>query len=299
NYRIKPRLVFSMIWFPSGRRKEFIAGAFLLAMALSHAIILFGLAPFLRSGYQNFTIFYSAGKMIRTGNTLALYDLSKQYETQRQIAPDVRIRQAALPYNHPPFEALLFAPLTLFPYWTAYLLWSAFNIALTAVIIALLRKHFAEIRNLSWAFLLLAPAGFFPIVSSVIQGNDCVPLLLLSVLAVIALENGNDALAGAMLAAGLFRFQIALPLAMVLAVRRWRLLLGFVPVAAALVAVSLAMIGFQGVIGYLRLVQELESRGAGAGIVAAGMPNLRGMVAALPGLGAGTIMLVTAAGSVA
>src|SRR5436190_22815153 len=92
------------------RKKQFVAAAFLLAMSISHIVMVLAVAPSLRKGYQDFTIFYAAGKMIRNGQAASLYNLSAQYTTQKQFAPKVSIRQAALPYNHPPFEALLFVP---------------------------------------------------------------------------------------------------------------------------------------------------------------------------------------------
>ncbi|MBI3646411.1 MAG: DUF2029 domain-containing protein [Acidobacteriales bacterium] len=282
-----------MTWARLGGRKEVVAGVFLVAMTLSHVVTVPGLVPFLRSGYQDFTIFYTAGRMVRSGQTAALYDLSAQYQVQRQFAPDVPIRQAALPYNHPPFEALLFAPFTLLPYWPAYLLWTALNLIMVAASLLMLRKQFVEIRGLSPAFLTVAAAGFFPIVNAIIQGQDCLLLLFLYVLALAAFEKERDIEAGAALATGLFRFQLVLPLVLILAVRRWRLLLGFIPVAVLLVGVSVALIGWRGAFHYVQFVLGLEKSGAGGSIVAAVMPNLRGMIAGLPGVNArSTLILV-------
>lgn len=292
--------MFAMTWSAFGRGKEFVVGVFLLAMTISHIVIIPGLVPFLRSGYQNFTIFYTAGKIVGIGQTAVLYDLSAQYQAQQQFAPDVRIRQAALPYNHPPFEALLFVPFTFFGYWTAYLLWAALNIILLAASLAILTKQFAEIGNLSPVFLGLAAAGFFPLVSAVIQGQDCVLLLFFYVIALAAFEKERDVVAGAVLSAGLFRVQLVLPLVLILAVRRWRLLIGFIPVAGLLTGVSVAMIGWRGAFDYVRLVLRLEKSGAGGSIVAVGMPNLRGIIASLPGVDAGSksVVVLTLAGSI-
>jgi hypothetical protein len=268
------------------RKKELLAGVFLFAMTISHVIMLPQLVPLLRNGYQNFTIFYTAGKMVRDGRTAVLYNLSAQYEVQRQFAPDVRIRQAALPYNHPPFEALLFVPLTLLPYWKAYLLWTAFNLIMLALTLFILRRQFAEISDLSPVFVVLAATGFFPVVTALVQGQDCILLLFFFALAMVAFEKGSDVAAGAFLAAGLFRFQLALPLILILAFRRWRLLLGFAPVAALLGVASLMMVGWKGATDYVRFVLSLEKSGAGGSIVAAGMPNLRGIITGVPGLSA-------------
>jgi hypothetical protein len=289
-----------MNWARFSGRKEFVAGVFLLAMTVSNLSLLPGLTIFLQNGYQNFTIFYSAGKMVRNDQIAVLYDLPSQYEVQKQFAPNVRIRQAALPYNHPPFEALLFVPLTLFSYWRAYLLWTALNLIMLALTLVVLRNQFPNIANPSPVFVGLAAAGFFPVFSGLIQGQDCILLLFLYAFAMAAFENERDIAAGAFLAAGLFRFQLVLPLVLVLAVRRWRLLLGFAPVAALLVTVSLAMMGWKGAMTYVRFVMSLERTGAGGSIVGAGMPNLRGIIAGLAGSHADSMVvaMLTVVGSI-
>ncbi|HEX9111341.1 MAG TPA: glycosyltransferase family 87 protein [Terriglobales bacterium] len=272
-----------MTWVRFGKRKEFAAGVFLLAMTFGNVISAARLAGFLRDGYQNFTIFYSAARMVRSGQSTVLYDLSAQYRAQQQFAPNVLIRRAALPYNHPPFEALLFLPFTFLPYVPAYLLWTLLNGMMVAASLMLLRRQFVEIGNLPLAFLALAATGFVPVVSGVVQGQDSVLLLFLFVIALTAMEKGKDAAAGAVLAAGLFKFNLVLPLVFLLAVRRWRLLLGFVPVAALLGGVSLAMVGVHGAVGYVQLLLRLENTGAGGSIVGSDMPNLRGIIASLAG----------------
>jgi Glycosyltransferase family 87 len=288
DYRIKPLL--SMTWARITRRKEYVAGVFLLVMTLSHIVLVPRLLPLLRSGYPNFAIFYAAGSMVRHGQSMSLYNLSAQYQVQKQFAPNVRIRQAALPYNHPPFEALLFWPFTFLGYWQAYLFWTALNLTMVMASLVVLRRQFAEIGNLPTTFVVLAATGFFPLFGAIIQGQDCILLLFLYVLAVVTFKKEKDAVTGAILGLGLFRFQLVLPLVLILAVRRWRLLLGFVPVAGLLVLVSLAMLGWRGAVDYVRLVLTLEKTGAGGSIVAVGMPNLRGMIAGLPGVEAGSTL---------
>jgi hypothetical protein len=266
-------------------RKEVVAGIFLLAMAASHLVMVMKLTPYLRNGYPNFASFYTAGTMVRTGRAAALYDLPSQYEMQKQFAPNVSIRQAALPYIHPPFEALLFAPLTLLPYWPSYLLWTTLNLVLLALSLLILMIG-PGLKGVSPIFLALGAAGFYPVATSLIQGQDCVLLLFLFVLALVALEKEWDAVAGLLLGAGMFRFQLVLPLILLLAIRRWRILLGFVPMSVFLGVLSIGMVGWTGVTGYLHFLIRMEKGGAGGSIVTVGMPNLRGLLAGLPGVSA-------------
>ena len=84
----------------------------------------FSLRREIAAGYPDFTIFYTAGKAVNEGRGRQLYDLETQLALQRGFAPEVKRRENALPFNHPPFEALLFVPLASLPYVTAYLVWA-------------------------------------------------------------------------------------------------------------------------------------------------------------------------------
>ncbi|MGA6987903.1 MAG: glycosyltransferase family 87 protein [Terriglobales bacterium] len=282
-----------------GTRKEWLATVFLFAMTVSNVVSAAGLTGLLRNGYQNFTIFYGAARMVRSGQSSVLYDLPAESRAQEEFAPNVRIRQAALPYMHPPFEALLFVPFTFLPYVPAYLLWNFLNVVMVFVSMMLLRRQFTEIGSLPLALVVLAAAGFPSVASGIVQGQDSSLLLLLFVIALVSTARGNDAAAGAALGAGLFKFNLILPLAFLLAVKRPRLLLGFAPVAALLGGVSLAMVGWQGAAGYVRFLFQLENSGARGAIVGSDMPNLRGMLASLTGVHYGaSLMPLTIACSV-
>jgi hypothetical protein len=262
-----------------GRKREIGAVAFLLAMVLCHVAMLLEMLPMLRGGYQDFTIFYTAGRLVRSGQTADLYDLSAQYRTQQEFAPDVHIRRGALPYNHPPFEALLFVPFTFVGYPLAYALWTFLNLAMLAIALAMLKKQFAELKRFSGLLFPLAAVGFFPIAIGLIQGQDAILLLLISVLGLVAAAKGKDMAAGAILALGLFKFHLILPLLLVVAVKRPRILIGFAPVTLLLAGTSVAMVGWHGAAGYVGFVLQLERGGAGA--VVSDMPNLRGLIANL------------------
>ncbi len=136
---------------------------------------------------------------------------------------------------------------------------------------------------MSLAFLVLAVTGFLPVTSGIVQGQDACLLLFLYVVALTASERGDEVSAGAALAAGLFKFNLILPLAFLLAVKRPRLLLGFAPVAAFMGGISVAMVGWRGVADYILFLFRMENSGAGGAIVAGDMPNLRGVLAALAG----------------
>jgi hypothetical protein len=290
-----------MNWPTLPRRREKFAALLLLAMAIGHGAMVFNVAPSLKNGYQDFTIFYTAATMLRSGQASSLYDADVQYQTEKEFAPDVRIRHAALPYVHTPFEALLFVPFTFLGYVPAYALWTVLNVALIVLNLWLLRRNFPPIGALSPVLIGLSAAGFFPIAIGLIQGQDTILVLLSVVLCLVLLKEKRDARAGLALGLGLFKFHFVGPLALILAFRRPRLLLGFVPIALCLCALSISMVGVQGVVHYVDYVLNLERTGAGGAIMASDMPNLRGLIDTAFGLRTDTTasMAITLVSSIA
>jgi Glycosyltransferase family 87 len=253
---------------------------FLVAMIVLHAWMFFRLRREIATGYPDFTIFYTAGKCIIQDRGRQLYDLETQFAIQREFASEVKHRENPLPFNHPPFEALLFAPLASLPYVAAYFVWTVFNIVLMLGFWNLLRPRLPALHGFLPALPLLAMFAFFPLIMALLQGQDAILLLFLYGLAFSALATGRAFVAGLFLGLALFKFQLVLPFVLVLLVRRqWRAVAGFVITAFGLLLVSAAVVGWRGVMAYPGFVLRLSRSGAEAGIYPRDMPNLRGLVA--------------------
>ncbi len=139
--------------------------------------------------------------------------------------------------------------------------------------------------------LALSCAAFPPIAIGMIQGQDIFLLLLLMVLALLAMNRGHDVASGAWLAGGLFRPHMILPLLVLLAFRRWRILLGFLPVAITLGGISAMIMGWKWPVAYLHFVLQVE-RERGSSFGPHQVPNLRGLIADLPGLRESSLIVV-------
>ncbi len=253
---------------------------FLAAMIVLHAWMFIRLRREIATGYPDFTIFYTAGKCIIQGRGPQLYDLETQFAIQREFASDVEHRENPLPFNHPPFEALLFAPLARLPYVAAYLVWGAINIALILGFWNLLRPRLPSLHAFLPALPLLAMFAFFPLSMALLQGQDSILLLFLYGLAFSALATRRAFVAGLCLGLTLFKFQLVLPFVLVLLIRRqWRAVAGFVVAAFGLLLLSAAVVGWSGMMAYPGFVLRLSRSGAEAGIYPRDMPNLRGLVA--------------------
>jgi len=253
---------------------------FLAAMASLDLLLAWNSRDLLKQGYQDFTIFYSAAKIVRQGLGHRLYDDTMQYRIQQEFAPAANLRKGPLPYNHPPFEALLFVPFSFLPYFAAYLLWDLFTLLILLLLLYLLRPYVGLLRQVSVAGWLLAVVGFFSTFFALLQGQDIILLLLIFTLVFIFQKKQSEFAAGCCLGLGLFRPHLVLPLIVVwLLERRKKAVLGFIVVGSLLVLISVAMVGREASVDYPGSVWRMEQMmGRPGTVVPSGMPNLRGLL---------------------
>ncbi|HKS76966.1 MAG TPA: glycosyltransferase family 87 protein [Terriglobales bacterium] len=256
-----------------------LLGIFLAGMCVLHLLIFWSLGEKIRQGYSDFSIFYTAGSILHQGSAAQLYDPALQFRVQKQFASQVYIRQGALPYNHPPFEALLFAPLARVSYPVAFAIWNLLNLAILAILPILLRLHVPLMQPVPIFLFWIAELGFFPVFIALLQGQDSILLLLLFVLAFIALKQNQQLAAGIWLGLGLFRFHLVLPLVLILLLRKkGRVILGFAVTALALGLLSVAIVGWSAALHYPHYVWNVENSTGSAATLVSTMPNLRGFV---------------------
>jgi hypothetical protein len=117
-----------------------------------------------------------------------------------------------------------------------------------------------------------------------LQGQDAILLLLVLALAFRALQNGSEAVCGCLLALGLFKFHLVVPIAAVFLLRRkFAIVLAFISTALTLFLLSLALVGWKAVIAYPKYLWNLSQAPALAGMKPRSMPNLRGLITELAG----------------
>ena len=265
-------------------RNPRLAGRFYIAgVLLIHLLVVWNARDLIWKGYPDFTIYYTAGSMVREGMGHTLYNDAAQFRVQQAFAPQVATRLGALPFNHPPFEAVLFVPLSYFPYRVAYLLWTLVNLVMLAALPILLRPHVPLLSAwppLAWTVASLA---FFPIFFALLQGQDAILLLFLYAMAFASWKSQRMVSAGAWLACGMFKFHLVLPFMVLMLVQvkprgGRQFLAGFVGVCLVLGAVSIAAVGAGQIIAYPSYVLGLEKTMAMGAIMPSDMPNLRGIL---------------------
>lgn len=262
-----------------------LAGKFYVAGVLAiHVLVIWNARSLIWKGYPDFTIYYSAGTIIRQGMGHRLYDDATQFRVQQEFAPQVATRLGALPFNHPPFEALLFVPFSYLSYRAAFLLWTVANLAMLAALPVLLRAYVPLLRRWPAPALTLVSLGFFPIFFALLQGQDAVLLSFLYAMAFVSLKKDRLTSAGAWLSCGLFKFHLVLPFFFLLLIQekhpkgRQRIMTGFLLVAIILGVVSILTVGTQQMVSYPRYVLGLERTMSMGAIMPSDMPNLRGVL---------------------
>ena len=225
----------------------------------------------------DFAIFRTAAEMVRSGQGRVLYDVEAQQRAFREVTggryPNFLI------WNHPPLEALLYVPATLFSYERGWLIAKVINSGLIAMLTvwAAARLGGSSGRLLALWVVLLAGLPFFA--SSITMGQDSMWILALLLASSMALSQKQMRAAGVLLGLASIKFTVAVPLAGIL------LLCGFYEVAVTAAAVALAtllapalVLGWRIVPSYLTLCLTLTGTEGRWGLHAELLWNLRGLL---------------------
>jgi hypothetical protein len=209
--------------------------------------------------------------MFRTGQRQQIYNFSAIRRNQNQkIAAD----NGAVPYLHPAYELLIFAPLSFLPYREAYLLWAVVNVAILALVYFLLRPFLSGLTSVGPAWI---PAGlslgFMPVAFTILAGQDSLLLLLILVLVFRRIDS-NELEAGILLGLGMFRFQVLLPIvALFLIWHSLRFVIGWALGSIVVLSLSVAATGISAQIQYATLLREMG--GVSLWLLVRRMPGLR------------------------
>lgn len=252
---------------------------FFLSLLILHGYLLWTVRRQIVDGYPDFTSLYGAGKMVLQGQGRALYDPQAQWNTQQVFAARVKIRKGPLPYLRPPFEALLFVPFAMLSYLTAYRLWGLINFVLAVGIMLGIRRHVSILSKYpAWAISLL-PLSFTPIFLALLQGQDSVFLLFAYGLTYLTLLKAADFKAGCFLSLGMVKPHLVVPFAVVAFLQgRKKVAMGLLSVSVVLGLISVALVGWQGLIRYPDYIWFLEHHSGRGLVLPRDTPNLRGLV---------------------
>ena len=241
---------------------------------------------------EDFAAFYSAGTMVTAGVGAKLYDVNAVGHVEHAVAGHPVGGSGVLPYFNPPFFALVFAPLAHVSLARAYQLWTLANLALLALNCWLLWR-IAEALPRHWRIVVIAGyLTLYPVTYGIRLGQFSLLLQASWAAGYLALRQRRERLAGAAFSVLLIKPELLVPLAAVLLwKRRFQVFATLVPIVAASLAASVAVVGPAAALGYPDYL--LDSANGGAGVATGLMFNWSGLAAAIFG-SASTIALSTA-----
>lgn len=234
----------------------------------------------LLAGISDFSCFYSAGKMVVTGNGSSLYNYEAQKQAQLPFFVSLPgLKRSVLPFVFIPFILVIFAPLALLSYAHALTLWYVVNVVLLLSVPFLLRRKLG-LTSGQLSLAVFVSAFFLPSSISLAQGQPTIVVLVLFTLILLALDKGSDLSAGCLLALTIFKPQFALPLLLAFVItKKWRAIAGFASTSLALFGVSVGLVGWKTTLSYPAAVAAFTRLPANKGgeYGPEGMSNLRGM----------------------
>jgi Glycosyltransferase family 87 len=263
------------VYFTAKRLKLYLA-----ALLIVQALTCLGFRSSIRSGAIDFRGYYTAGFMLRTYQATLLYDHPTEHRLQDTLVAPAPL---TLLFFAPPFVAVLFAPFSFLPYGPALALFAIFNLALLALTARIMRPHLRALSTRWRPTPLLLFLSFLPVGLTLVMGQLSILLLLISCATFTLLETGSPVFAGLIFSLALMKLQIAIPAAILFLLwRRWRFTFGFLIGAAALAALSAAILGPRNLPSYVHSLTYTSALAgttlqSTVGIGPGRMPNLYGL----------------------
>lgn len=228
--------------------------AFFLTIVGSYLVDSHGGSMLIRG---DFPAFFSASKIVISGESAKLYDPQLQADIQNRYWPN--LEGAFYPFAYPPYVAAVTAPLGLLPPMVAKSL--HFIVMLAALVLSIYLAGFcfpavAEFPLRAFSYLI----WFAPVLSGVVGGqNSAVSLMLLCGIAA-GLCAKRFVTAGLITGLWLYKPHFAVVAAVILSVslasaERRRYLAGFISVSVAYYLVGSLVMGFGWPVGWLEQVR--------------------------------------------
>ncbi|MDQ6671953.1 MAG: DUF2029 domain-containing protein [Chloroflexota bacterium] len=206
----------------------------------------------------DYIAFHAAGRLLLSGRGSELYDRSAVVAVQ-DVLLEGKVPGFYDGFRNPPFAALPFALLALVDLVPGYLAWSALSLGALGLGISLLLKELPELKP-RWRGVLVLVFAFAPLFFGLIDGQNATLSLLLFVLLYRALARNQDKQAAIWAALGLFKPQLFVVFPLILLARRsWEALAVYIFVALGLGSASVALVGTDGLVAWLRILTEPES----------------------------------------
>jgi hypothetical protein len=257
----------------------------LMALVFIYAVLWMRMIsnPEERTG-ADFIAFYSAGRIMLSGEHASVYDPGIQVNEEEKILGFPILPTDLNPFVHPPFILPILAAIACLQYVWAFHAWAILLYILFGVSAILMLRVVPLFKGRMTLFLGMIL--FYPAFVSILNGQDTSFLLLGASIWLYGLLGGDDRVAGLGLAMTTIRPHIALILALPFLFKRRKVWWWFLMGAAFLAVFSLMLVGIKGVENFLSIL-GISAGGAGYKINEQVMVNFLGLLRRLvPGISA-------------
>jgi hypothetical protein len=165
----------------------------------------------------DFAAFYGAGTLVGTGQGAGLYDRDKQREAQAEFLPDNA--DGWIDFAYPPFVAVLFVPLALLPFTSAFSIYSLAQVGACVGAVLLAARITPRVGS-NKVVAAAVTLSFYPLMRSVLGGQNTGFSVLCAAGLAVSLCRSREFAAGLWAAAWLFKPQLALPVIALIGIRR-------------------------------------------------------------------------------
>lgn len=228
---------------------------------------------------KDFTIFLTGAHILTSGQGAELYDLSVQTKVQTGLAGNIRFEGGVLPFNYPPYIAMLFSPLTFFGPAEAYYIWVAVQWAVVLALAFSIRRYFHNRHGMAATPIVMTMFSFVPVFEALLMGQMSLILLSLWWWAFVSWRHERWGQLGVAIALSAFKPQlVVLLVAGLVAQKRWKVLGYTTIMQAVLWGVSILLTGPQTLLSYIHILQISSSSIDTLGFFGKDMTNLRGLL---------------------
>ena len=232
----------------------------------------------------DFIAFYAAGKIAKEQGIARIYQVDLQRQVEQGQINFVLGEKQLLLYNHLPYLIPVLALLISDNFGVSFLLWMLLLTCITLVSLSILNNLIpGQTRSERWN-IIASWLVFLPVFASIANGQDTAFLLLGVSIFIYGMLNQRETLAGLALSLLTLRPQMALFFAVPLFFWSHKALRAYLLGSIALAILSLSLLGMQGSLDFIHLLQ-ISASGEWFGMSETAMFNLLGLVLRLfPGI---------------
>jgi hypothetical protein len=224
-----------------------------------HGKTIFG--PFLGA---DFGAFYVAGQSYNQHGPATIYDVALHRQLYKQTFPDAPANEE-LTYTNAPFFVAPFILLARLPYAWAYLIWLVISLSLYIAGFSILWRALRSLPEDIRSTALLLALSFWPFLVECLAGGQTSAVAFFCLAAAIAFEARSRFWSGAVLAICAYKPTLLFLVApMLLVTGRWLTLVGLAVGNVVLALISLALVGVQGCINFLKRLLFFSGEATGA-----------------------------------